>query len=119
MVARRLNTRGPIDHLTFPRGVSARASLGRQVQNGVHRIIGDAESVGWSHQLHNEPTMMVGYERAWPAVLSGTLGRQSFDVAPRVGGALGNVLTYANVGAVLRYARNLRGDIPVRHISLA
>src|SRR5258706_2113153 len=118
MVDRRLDTRGTIDHLTFSLGVVGPASLGRQVQNGVHRIIGDAESVGWSHQLHNEPTMMVGYERAWPAVLSGTLERQSFDVAPRVGGALGNVLTYANVGAVVRYGRNLPGDIPVTHISL-
>src|SRR5258706_12638263 len=111
MVARRLNTRGPIDHLPFALGVAGPASLGRQVQNGVHRIIGDGESEGWSHQLHNEPTVMVGYERAWPAVLSGTLGRQSFDVAPRVGGALGNVITYANAGAVVRYGRNLPSEI--------
>jgi hypothetical protein len=117
-VDRRLDTRETIDHLTISLGVVGPASLGRQVQNGVHRIAGNGESVGWSHQLHNEPTVMVGYERAWPSVFSGALGRQSFDVAPRVGGALGNVLTYANVGAVVRYGRNLPSDIPVTHISL-
>ena len=118
MTDTRLPARGTIDHLTLSLGVVGPRALGEQAQNLVHRTLGENESQGWDSQLGSEVTFMAGYERAWPSVIAGKLDRQSYDLALRAGGALGNVLTYADVGAVLRYGRNLPDDIPVTHISL-
>jgi len=52
--------------------------------------------LGWSNQLKNEPTANVIY--LWRK----KIGSQSFDVVPHWGAALGNVQTYANVGATVR-----------------
>src|SRR5260221_14027583 len=46
------------------------------------------------------------------------MGDKAVDLALRTGGALGNVFTYANTGAVVRFGHNLPSDIPVTHISL-
>jgi len=118
MTDTRLPTRGTIDHLTLSLGIVGPHALGEQAQNLVHRALGENEAQGWDSQLGSEVTVMAGYERAWPSVITGKLGRQSYDLALRAGGALGNVLTYADVGAVVRYGRNLPDDIPVTHISL-
>jgi lipid A 3-O-deacylase len=114
----RLPTAGTIDHLTVSLGVVGSSSLGRQAQNTVHRVLGEHRAEGWDSQIGSEITAMVGYERAWPRVVSGKLDSRSYDIALRAGGALGNVFTYADAGAVLRYGRNLPDDLPVTHISL-
>ena len=118
MTDTRLPSSGTIDHLTLSLGVVGPHALGRQTQNAVHRVLGENESQGWDSQIGSEATFMAGYERAWPRVLAGRFDGQSYDLALRVGGAVGNVLTYANTGAVVRYGRNLPDDIPVTHISL-
>jgi hypothetical protein len=118
MTDTRLPTRGTIDHLTLSLGVVGPHAYGEQAQNLVHRVLGETEAQGWDRQIGSEATVMVGYERAWPRVLGGRLDGHSWDVALRAGGAVGNVLTYANTGAVLRYGRNLPDDLPVTHISL-
>ncbi len=59
---------------------------------------------------------MVGFERAWPGARRGSDGR--WDVTPRVGATVGNVMIYANTGLVARWGRDLPADIPVTHISL-
>jgi len=114
----RTRSAGTIDHVTASLGVVGPASLARQTQDFAHNILGEQDSNGWSHQLHNEPALLLGYERAWPAVASGRFGGEDYDVALRVGGDIGNVMTYADAGAVLRVGRNLPSDIPVTHISL-
>jgi lipid A 3-O-deacylase len=114
----RMPADGTIDHLTVSLGVVGPASLARQAQNAVHRVLGEQRTQGWDSQIGTEITAMAGYERAWPRVVSGRLDNRSYDLALRVGGALGNVFTYANAGAVLRYGRHLPDDLPVTHISL-
>jgi hypothetical protein len=114
----RLPTTATIDHLTLSLGVVGPDALGRQAQNAVHRVLGNAKSQGWDSQIKSEATAFVGYERAWPRVVSGRLGDHSYDVATRISGELGNVFTYAATGAVVRYGQNLPDDIPVTHISL-
>jgi len=109
---------GTVDHLMASLGVVGPASLARQTQDLAHNVLGEQDSNGWSHQLHNEPAILLGYERAWPAVAAGRFGGENYDVALRVGGDIGNVMTYADFGAVLRVGRNLPTDIPVTHISL-
>lgn len=107
-----------IDHLMVSLGVVGPASLARQTQDLVHNALGEQDSNGWSHQLHNEPALLMGYERAWPSVISGKFARETYDMAVRVGGDIGNVMTYASTGAVFRYGHNLPTDLPVTHISL-
>ena len=114
----RLPTTDTIDHLTLSLGMVGPHALGRQAQNAVHRVLGNAEAKGWDSQIGSEATLLVGYERAWPRVVSGQIGERSYDVATRVGGEIGNVFTYAATGAVVRYGHNLPDDIPVTHISL-
>ncbi|HEY2628970.1 MAG TPA: lipid A deacylase LpxR family protein, partial [Usitatibacter sp.] len=107
-----------IDHLMISLGVVGPGSLARQTQDLAHNILGEQDSNGWSHQLHNEPALLLGYERAWPGVIYGKFGHENYDMAVRVGGDIGNVMTYASTGAVFRYGHNLPTDIPVTHISL-
>jgi lipid A 3-O-deacylase len=114
----RLPTRDTIDHLTLSLGEVGPHALGRQAQDLVHRALGESRSRGWDSQLGSEVTALVGYERAWPRVMAGRFDGTSWDVAARAGGAVGNVLTYANTGVVARVGRHLPDDIPVTHISL-
>jgi len=46
------------------------------------------------------------------------IASQSLDFSPRFGVTIGNALTYANVGAVVRFGQNLPSDVPAYHISL-
>ena len=107
-----------IDHLTLAVGVVGPASGARQTQNAVHRMLGDGQANGWDYQVRNRPTVMVGYERAWPGLAQGAFAGHRFDLALRAGGSVGTPLTYGNAGAVLRWGANLPTDIPVTHISL-
>lgn len=107
-----------IDHLMISLGVVGPASLARQTQDLVHNILGDQDPNGWSHQLQDEPAFLLGYERSWPGVISGKFSHENYDMAVRVNGDIGNVMTYASTGAVFRYGHNLPTDIPVTHISL-
>ena len=107
-----------IDHLSVTVGVVGPASGARQTQNGVHRMLGEARSKGWDTQLRNQPTFMVGYERAWPAVWQGTFGSHQMDLGVRAGGNIGTPLTYVEAGTVIRFGANLPTDLPVTHVSL-
>jgi len=107
-----------IDHLTVTLGMVGPASGARETQNNVHTLIGDNTSKGWDTQVRNRATLMVGYERAWPAVLRGPVGNRQADLSLRGGATVGTPLTYADAGAVLRYGSHLPGDLPVTHISL-
>ncbi len=118
MTDTRLPAQGTIDHVTLSLGVVGPHALGRQAQSLVHRVLGEARSQGWDSQIGSEVTALAGYERAWPRVIAGRFDGTSYDVALRAGGAVGNVLTYAGSGAVVRFGRHLPDDIPVTHISL-
>lgn len=111
-------SRDVVDHLTVTVGIVGPAALGRQVQNGFHRLVGKPEALGWDTQLRNELTLTVGYERTWLGVARGSFDGRPFDVSARAGVTVGNAYTYANTGAVLRYGSHLPNDIPVTHISL-
>jgi hypothetical protein len=112
----RTQSAGTIDHTSVCIGVIGPDSYAHQVQNGIHRLLGNGTSNGWNSQLGTEPTLMVSYERAWPGVLRDA--HNEWDVTPRAGAAVGSPMTYANAGVVARWGRNLPADVPVTHISL-
>ncbi|MGZ5598448.1 MAG: lipid A deacylase LpxR family protein, partial [Usitatibacter sp.] len=107
-----------LDHFMVSVGVVGPASLARQSQDAVHRIIGDNVSQGWHAQIHNEPALLLAYERAWPRAAPVSFEGLQFDLTPRVGATVGNVLTYANAGAIARVGRGLPDDFPATHITL-
>jgi len=108
-----------MDHVSVTVGLVGPGSGGRRVQDWFHRSTSEGLSHGWDKQLRNEPTLMVGFERAWPAVATFALGGQSGDLALRAGATAGTPFTYAATGAVLRFGRHLPADLPSNHISLA
>jgi hypothetical protein len=107
-----------VDHLTFTAGLIGPASGARQAQDLAHRVLGEDRSRGWRSQLHDEPTFMIAFERAWPSIAAGTIGNHRWDASLRASGSVGTPLTYANAGAVIRYGSRLPRDLPVTHISL-
>ena len=107
-----------VDHLLLSIGVVGPAARAKQAQNTVHRLLHKEPARGWDSQIGDRATGLAAYERAWRSAVTGRLGDRSFDLTPRVGAAVGNVLTYASAGAVLRYGSELPSDLPSTHISL-
>ena len=106
------------DHLTVTAGVVGPGSGARQTQSGIHHLLGNRQPAGWGYQVRTRPTLMAGYERAWPAVLRTHFGRETADLSVRASANVGTPFTYASTGLVLRFGRNLPTDVPVTHISL-
>lgn len=97
-------------------GVVGPAALARQAQNGFHKIIRVNRANGWDHQLDNEPGLLLSLERKWRLSLLPTGGVVGADIVPELGVSLGNVMTYAQTGAVFRFGGNLETDYGPLHI---
>lgn len=93
-------------------GVIGPAALGRQTQNGWHKIINAEQSNGWANQLKNEPGVNLSFERAWRSNMFQTpkMFGLATDIIPYGTVALGNVLTYAGAGGVWRIGPSLPDD---------
>jgi len=98
-----------LDTVELDIGLVGPYALGKQVQNGVHELIGVAKSSGWSHQLDNEPGVMLIGERRWRTPPWQVLGVK-LDAIPHIGGSLGNVMTFASAGAMFRIGQELDID---------
>lgn len=92
-------------------GMVGPAALGRQVQNGVHRMLGDDTAKGWAHQLKNEPGLILGLEQR-RRLFHQDLGSPRFatDLIAQYGLALGNIHTTAYAGPALRIGWHLPAD---------
>lgn len=99
-----------LDQLALTLGVVGPASQAEQSQKFVHKITGSAQPQGWDTQLGNELGILLTYQRSWREVATTDLVGLDLDLTPHIGGALGNVYTYANAGLTLRYGRNLPLD---------
>ena len=102
-----------LDHLQLLIGVVGPAALGEQIQNGFHDLISGINSqvtaAGWGSQLKNEPGVVLTYEHKWRWGMP-LGGGFAFDVIPEVGVTAGNVFTYAETGAMVRFGQNLNAD---------
>jgi len=88
-------------------GPSARAG---ETQNNYHVLMGFARANGWKNQIHDEPGVMLAWQRTLRAARA-DLGRDvAWDFLPRFGATLGNVLTQANAGFETRLGLNLPRD---------
>jgi len=92
-------------------GVIGPAALGEEIQNNWHTLIGVEDANGWDNQLKNEPGVNLTYQRRWRLwFCCGEEGNIDLDVMPNLGGALGNVMTFASAGVSLRVGQGLRHD---------
>ena len=87
-------------------GVVGPAALGRQVQTEWHRLIGVDQPLGWSNQIPNQPGVLVAF------VEKRRFGSRHFEIVPHFGGTLGNVMTLARAGGIVRWGRNMSGFGP-------
>lgn len=91
-------------------GIVGPSALGRQAQNGVHRLRSLDQANGWSHQLKDEVGVNLILTRQWRYQRELGFGGLSAGVVPSLTSSLGNVLTYASAGLVLRLGSNLTAD---------
>lgn len=96
-----------LDNLSLQLGVVGPASLAKDVQRAWHRWFGLARPEGWHNQLRNEPGVVLTYERKWRRWSSFPLFGLDGDVTPHLGGSVGNVMTHAAAGFMLRIGDDL------------
>jgi lipid A 3-O-deacylase len=105
------------DEVELTLGVVGPASLAENTQKFIHRHVTDSPlPKGWGAQLHNEPGLMLAWQRAHPAALVGVAGPLHFSATPHYGVTLGNIYTFANAGfnIQLRPDNGALQDTPVR-----
>jgi lipid A 3-O-deacylase len=99
-----------LDTFELNLGVVGPHAQGEWLQNNIHRAIGSDNANGWDNQLDDEFGAVLYYEHKWRGLLEASRGGFGVDVMPHVGGALGNVYTYAAAGATLRFGQDLPAD---------
>lgn len=92
-------------------GVVGPMALGEQAQNLIHELRLIETFDGWDNQINNEPGIMLLYERkrryASPLELGPEWGGTEVDAIPGAGFSIGNVITEARAGGVVRWGWNL------------
>ena len=90
-------------------GIVGPWALGRQAQNNLHALFGLKLARGWSHQLGNEFGFAASWERRW-RFNHPLSGGYSWETIPEAGITAGNVFTFAEAGALVRWGRGLNAD---------
>jgi len=98
------------DQVELNLGVVGPSSKAEDVQKDWHQMFGLRRPNGWSHQLADEPAAVLFYEQAHRIEPQHRLLRRRLDLVPHVGGAVGNVFTYAAAGLTLRLGPELQPD---------
>lgn len=93
------------DTFTLDAGLVGQGAGGKRLQRAVHKVTGSDAPEGWDNQLENEPFVNLGYEKRW--WLQHQLGGLELEYGPSVGGAVGNLYTYASTGAGVRFGQGL------------
>ena len=101
------------DIVSIQLGIVGPSSGAEAVQDMVHGWIGAEKAQGWDYQLEDEPGINLIYERRYRLVARTLWDSIGFDLIPHGGFSLGNVQTYANLGATTRFGLNLPSDFGV------
>ena len=92
-----------IDEVEMTLGVVGPAALGEQTQKFIHKNLSDSpEPQGWSHQLKNEPGIILSAQRRYPKMWESDVGDFNISAGPYAGATLGNIYTYGNGGLTLQ-----------------
>ncbi len=99
-----------LDVFEVTMGIVGPSSLAEETQRIIHGWIESKDPKGWDHQLRNEPGLIIGWQRNWRLFNKGMGSGFGFDVIPHIGGVVGNVATFANIGGEMRIGYNLPFD---------
>jgi len=90
-------------------GVTGGPALGKLSQSIAHRISAQytTRATGWETQVGAEPGVLLTARQQWLVARVAPGGRGILDIAPSVGGALGNIRTAADVGGKVRLGVNM------------
>jgi len=101
-----------LDTIQLDIGMIGPAAKGETIQNDWHGLIGVDKSFGWDNQLRNEPTIGLSMERRWRTGIVDIVPEWGLeaDVIPYAGAALGNAVTYASFGGILRLGNDVGDD---------
>jgi len=91
-------------------GIVGPSSLAKETQKIIHGWLESKDPKGWDHQLRNEPGLIIGWQRNWRLFAKGMGKGWGFDFIPHIGGAVGNIATFANIGGEIRLGYNLPLD---------
>jgi hypothetical protein len=88
-------------------GVVGPLAQAKLAQTEWHKLVGADTPQGWHNQLKNEPGILLAYVGKW------RLGPDTgVQLIPHFGVTLGNVMTLARAGGVLRVGQNMKGFGP-------
>ncbi len=99
-----------LDNLQLTLGMVGPASGAAQTQDFVHSLINSRDPQGWKYQLHNEPGIILTYERKWRGLYEFSPFGLGVDITPTVGGSIGNIYDVAAVGTIVRFGYDLPAD---------
>lgn len=88
-------------------GLVGPSSLADSIQREVHRVTESDRPNGWRNQLGDEALVNVAMRRQWWHTTP--LAGKQFAHGPSVGGALGNLYTYASAGYSVRWGDEASG----------
>lgn len=94
----------------FRFGIVGPVTQGERVQNWYHDSRGLKRFLGWNNQLRNELLVQLVHERLQRWSATRPSGDWGADLIGHWGGAIGNLATYANLGAEWRIGRRLPDD---------
>ena len=98
--------------LTLSLGLVGPAAGAEQVQNGLHDVIGQANTHGWRGQIQNTPAVELLHERTWRLPMGNLAGLET-DALPALTIGLGDLRDYAQVGVTFRFGQGLDSDYGV------
>ena len=107
-----------LESLEVLAGVVGPDALAKQTQEAFHSLAGFNNANldrTWSHQLKDEPAIMVSYDRHWKVWQASAFGLQA-DLIPDAGATAGNVMTYGEAGGQMRIGQNLGADYGIPRI---
>lgn len=107
-------TDSTLDLFSLRAGVVGPSALGKQLQNGYHRLASEATTEGWNTQLHDEPGIDVEWRRVWRIRLTEPTSGIDCDLLPRIGYEVGTVRHVGTGGLQFRFGKNLPRDFGVR-----
>jgi lipid A 3-O-deacylase len=82
-------------------GIVGPSAFAEETQSFVHHIVGGRRFAGWDHQLRDEPVFRLLQQRMHKRTWIGSTVMS--DVILHYGGSIGNLTTFVNAGAEIRF----------------
>lgn len=99
-----------LDSFETSLGIVGPSSLAEETQNNYHALMGFERIRGWGHQLHDEPGIVLSWQRTLRSARVDFGHDLAWDLLPHVRATAGNVHTHAAAGFETRLGYRLPWD---------